>query len=169
MTEQRAYYHWNAGELAEPSAAACRMEQDLRDFLRVNPRAEVILIGHSMGAATALRTLARFSAGEGCFYLLSLDPVDRSLLPERPACVCWWGNAYVVHSRSARDFIPAMGGRWNACAGADVNLCFDGRLPHSGGFLPLHDDAAALLMARPNGGASSLLMELLRRLRSTEE
>ncbi len=167
VTEQRAYYHWNAGQDATPGNASPRLAEDVRAFLQVNPKADVILIAHSMGAATALRTLGHFREDEGRFFLLTLDPVDRTTRPERPPALHWWGNAYVTHSQSLRDFIPAMGGRWNACRGADVNLRFDGRFPHSGGFHPIHDDAAALLREYPAGGESSLLQQL--RLHLTTE
>ncbi len=157
--ELRAYY-WYSGGAADPAEAPARLEKDIRAFLRLNPGADIILIAHSMGAGTALRTLARFSAAEGRFYLLTLDPVDGSLTPQRPPCVRWWGNAYVTHSRSPRDFIAEMGGRWNACKGADYNLRFDGRRPEARGFYPIHDDAAGQLLGRPGGRVS--LMESLR-------
>ncbi len=158
---QRAYY-WYALPAVEAEETPRRIEADIRAYLALNPQAPVILIGHSMGAATALRSLARFKAGEGRFYLLTLDPVDRGTRPERPACVRWWGNAYVTHSQSPRDFIPELGGRWNACAGADCNLRFDGRRPEMGGYYPIHDDAAGLLLCRPTGSKLSLHAALRR-------
>ncbi len=165
VPELRAYYHWNAGNDAEPQRAPGQLAADIRAFLRVNPGAEVVLIGHSMGAGTALKALQLLAAGEGRFYLLTLDPADRSTRPERPACVAWWGNAWLSHSQSLRDFLPAMGGRWNACAGADMNLHFDGRRPNSWGRLPIHDDAAAFLLASPEAAPDAAPAELWSGLR----
>ncbi len=156
QVERRGYYQWNGGDPAAQHAPA-PIVADIRAFLRVNPQAEVVLIGHSLGAATALRALQELKAEEGRFCLLTLDPVDSSTPPERPASVAWWGNAWLSHSQSKRDFLFALGGRWNACAGADVNLHFDGRRPTSWGRLPIHDDAAGFLLARPAGAAASLL------------
>ncbi len=166
--EQRAYYWYGEGEL-DPGAAPRRIEADIRAYLARNPGAELIVIGHSMGAATALRTLARFRPGEGRFYLLTLDPVDRSTRPDRPEAVHWWGNAYVTHSQSPRDFVPELGGRWNACQGADLNLRFDGRRPEMQGRYPIHDNAPGLLLGHPShkGKPRPSLHDALRRALNT--
>ncbi len=164
IPEQRAYYWFSEGGL-DAEAMPRRIAEDIRAYLALNPQADIVLIGHSMGAATAVRCLAKHlrRTGEGRFYLLTLDPVDRSTLPDRPAAVHWWGNAYVVHSQSPRDFVPELGGRWNACAGADLNLRFDGRWPEMRGRYPIHDDAMGMLLGSPGGkGGQVSLLDSLR-------
>lgn len=166
--ELRAYYHWHAGNPGMTLEAASRaIAEDIAAFRRRNPGADVILIGHSLGASTAWRTALLLTPpsqpSSGKVYLLTLDPVDRSIRPSRPETVAWWGNGYVAHSASLRDFIAVWGGRWGACPGADMNLCFDGRNRDEEGQPYIHDHAAALLLSR--GGRSSSLLEGLQQAR----
>ena len=148
-------------------AAARAIAEDIAAFRRRNPGADIVLIGHSLGASTAWRTALLLAPPSqptsGKVYLLTLDPVDRTMRPSRPETVAWWGNGYVTHSTSLRDFIAVWGGRWGACPGADMNLCFDGRSQDEKGQPYIHDHAAALLLSR--GGHASSLLEGLRQAR----
>lgn len=154
--ENRAYYHWSLGRPDALDEGIAGLARQLGEYGTRHPRSPLVLVGHSMGAATALKIAAALPESQKV-YLLTLDPADRSTKPERPASVAWWGNAYVVASQSGHDFIAEWGGRWNACAGADVNLAYDGRRKDEAGQPYIHDNAASLLMSRGNACGFSLL------------
>lgn len=166
--ETRAYYHWHAGHPQSSDQGAAALAGHIRDYRRANPAADVVLIGHSMGAAMALRTAHLLQATEGRVFLITLDPADRSYKPQRPASATWWGNAYVVESLSGHDYIAVLGGRWNSCRAADVNLRFDGRRRDEAGYHYIHDNALALLMSR-NRGSHPSLFDILRALLVNKE
>lgn len=145
----RAYYRWHAGLTDDdPMAAARVIAGHISTYLETNPGADVVLMGHSLGASTALKVATLLPPGQGRVFLVTLDPVDRSTTPKRPACVTWWGNAYVENSQSARDALYALGGRWSHCDGADVNLCFRGEDEDEAGCHYIHDNAWSFLMSR---------------------
>lgn len=146
-----AYYHWHAGRPDLPGEGLQSIARDIASFRQLNPRADLALIGHSLGAGSALRLLAMLPPGQGRLFLITLDPIDRSCRPERPASLLWWGNAYITASRSRYDFLLAAGGRWNACSAADVNLRFDGRHQDERGLPYIHDRADAMLFSRTLG------------------
>lgn len=165
--ETRAYYHWHGGNPAEPELGAAQLAERIAQYRQLNPQADLVLIGHSMGATLALRTAAHLNREDGRVFVLTLDPADRSYHPQRAAAVTWWGNAYVINSRSGHDFIAAIGGRWNACREADVNLCFDGRLRDEFGHYYIHDNAFSLLTSSGRGRYISLCNALCRILKTT--
>lgn len=162
-TENRAYYHWNGG-VTEDATKGYRVIADaVATFRQQNPQADVVLIGHSMGAAAALKAaelLPAPAAGEGRVFLITLDPTDRVVQPVRPPSVSWWGNGYVVQSQSGHDFIAVLGGRWNHCEQADVNIRFNGLRTDEFGYEFIHDNALSLFMSRL-GSIKSSLFELL--------
>ena len=151
--ETRAYYHWHAGHPGDQDRGAAELAEHIAAFRQSNPRASVVLIGHSMGASLALKTAQLLSSSDGRVMILTLDPVDRSYTPKRPKSVTWWGNAYVVNSLSAHDFIACWGGRWNECPQADVNICFDGRQLNEHDYHYIHDDALALMLSKRTGSS----------------
>ena len=53
--ETRAYYHWHAGCPADCARGAHGLAEQVRAYRRNNSAADVVLIGHSMGASMALR------------------------------------------------------------------------------------------------------------------
>lgn len=164
VPEARAYYHWNGGVVQDARQGYQVIANDVEAFCQHNAAAQVVLIGHSMGAAAALRVadlLAGAAARPERLMVLTLDPADRSVKPVRPQGVAWWGNAYVVNSRSAHDFIAQLGGRWNHCSQADVNICFDGRRADEFGHFFIHDNALSLLLSR-RGSAQVSLLDLLK-------
>lgn len=146
-----AYYHWHAGRPDLPGEGLQSIAGAIASFRQRNPGADLVLIGHSLGAGSALRLAAMLPPGQGRLFLITLDPIDRSCRPERPASLNWWGNAYITESRSGYDFLLAAGGRWNACSAADVNLRFDGRRQDERGQLYIHDRADAMLFSRTLG------------------
>ena len=151
----RAYYHWHLGDPGNFDRAVERLAERLQAFRTINPAAPLLLAGHSLGAATALRVAAKLDGRPGGpVYLVTLDPVDRLTDPTRPKCVTWWGNSYIVNSRDVRDFIPQVGGRWNECKGADVNIRMDGRTQDDYGFPYQHGGARSMLFCKGDAAQS---------------
>ena len=146
--ETRAYYYCHAG-LADmaPLAAPKLIAAHIEAYRRNTPGADVVLLGHSLGASTALKAANLLQEGRGRVFLLTSDPVDRSVTPVRPASVTWWGNAYVTASQSPQDALYALGGRWNHCEGADINLLFRGTDCNEQGYAYIHDYAHSFLMS----------------------
>lgn len=165
--ETRAYYHWHAGQPADIEQGATEISSHIAAYRRNNPGADVILIGHSMGASMALRVAHLQNPEDGSVYVMTLDPADRSYIPRRPDAVNWWGNAYVTNSLSGHDYIAVMGGRWKSCRQADVNLRFDGRKRDEAGLHYIHDNALSLLLSRGTKQGVSLY-EILRNILITK-
>ncbi len=161
--EARAYYHWNGGVVEDATRGYQAIADAVSAFRAKNPGADVVLIGHSMGAATALKAAELLPASatpKGRIFLVTLDPADRVVQPIRPASVHWWGNAYVVNSQSGHDFIAAWGGRWNHCKQADVNIRFNGLKSDEYGYEFIHDNALSLFMSRRGSVSLSLFQSL---------
>ena len=146
--ETRAYYHWHAGQPADIAQGATEICSHIAAYRRNNPDADVVLIGHSMGASMALRVAHLLNPEDGAVYVMTLDPADRGYTPYRAPAMTWWGNAYVTNSLSGHDYIAVMGGRWNSCKQADINLRFDGRKRDEAGLHYIHDNALSLLLSR---------------------
>ena len=166
--ETRAYYHWHAGQPADIEQGATEICSHIAAYRRNNPGADVVLIGHSMGASMALRVAHLLNPEDGAVYVMTLDPADRSYTPRRPDAVNWWGNAYVTNSLSGNDYIAVMGGRWKSCRQADINLRFDGRKRDEAGLHYIHDNALSLLLSRGAKQGVSLY-ETLRNVLITRE
>lgn len=162
--ETRAYYHWHAGYPDNVEQGAVGISSHIAAYRRNNPGAAIVLIGHSMGASMALRAAHLLNPADGGVYVITLDPADRSYTPRRPDAVKWWGNAYVINSLSGHDYIAVLGGRWNSCRQADVNLRFDGRNRDEAGLHYIHDNALSLLLSRGTKSGVSLYDLLLKRL-----
>ena len=146
--ETRAYYHWHAGQPTDIEQGATDICSHIAAYRRNNPGADVVLIGHSMGASMALRVAHLLNPADGGVYVMTLDPADRGYKPNRAPAVKWWGNAYVTNSLSDHDYIAVMGGRWNSCKQANINLRYDGRKRDEAGLHYIHDNALSLLLSR---------------------
>ena len=156
----RAYHHWHMGDAENFDLAAEKLAERLQAFRTINPTAPLVLVGHSLGASTALQAAARLDGKPGGpVYLVTLDPVDRLTNPTRPKCVTWWGNSYIVNSQDPRDIIPQIGGRWNACKEADVNIRMDGRTRDDYGYPYQHGGAMSMLFCKGDA-AQSLYLQL---------
>lgn len=169
--EARAYYHRHGGFVADAPKGYREIADAIMAFREKNPAADVVLIGHSMGAATALKVaelLPAAEAGQGRVLLVTIDPADRVVQPIRPASVYWWGNCYVVNSQSGHDFIAELGGRWNHCDQADANIQFSGLRTDEYGHAFIHDNAFSLFMSR-KGSSSLSLRDLLQRHLSSDK
>lgn len=156
MAEHRAYYHWGLGHADSLQEALHDLAIQIETYRTTHSDTELVLIGHSLGAASALKLSELLMPGVGKIALITLDPVDRSTTPHRPKSVTWWGNSYVQDSQSPRDFIAVLGGRWDQCAGADLNLRFDGHYQDESGHPYIHDNATALILSRGNEKRTSL-------------
>lgn len=156
----KAYHYWHMGDAENFDKAAGKLAERLQAFRTINPAAPLVLVGHSLGASTALQAAAKLDGKPGGpVYLVTLDPVDRLTKPVRPQCVTWWGNCYIVNSQDARDIIPQIGGRWNACQGADVNIRMDGRTRDDYGYLYQHGGAMSMFFCKGDA-AQSLYLQL---------
>ena len=161
----RAYHHWHMGDAENFDLAADKLAERLQAFRTINPTAPLVLVGHSLGASTALQAAARLDGKPGGpVYLVTLDPVDRLTNPTRPKCVTWWGNSYIVNSQDPRDIIPQVGGRWNACKEADVNICMDGRTRDDYGYHYQHGGAMSMFFCKGDA-AQSLYLQLCDQVR----
>lgn len=97
---------------------------ELEELRRRYPGLPVVLIGHSYGGSCAVEVARRQSVQAAPLCLLTVDAVARRQKSVRPACVEWWGNAYLRDGGGFMDAVPRIGGRWGHCAGADANLAF---------------------------------------------
>ncbi|MCQ2365989.1 MAG: hypothetical protein MJ056_02335 [Akkermansia sp.] len=162
----KAYHYWHMGDAENFDKAAGKLAERLQAFRTINPAAPLVLVGHSLGASTALQAAAKLDGKPGGpVYLVTLDPVDRLTKPVRPQCVTWWGNCYIVNSQDARDVIPQIGGRWNACKGADVNIRMDGRTRDDYGYLYQHGGAMSMFFCKGDA-AQSLYLQLCDRIKT---
>ena len=125
-----AYYHWDGGGCG--------------------------VIGHSYGGSCAVEVSRRQSVQAAPLCLLTVDAVARRQKSVRPACVEWWGNAYLRDGGGFMDAVPRIGGRWGHCAGADANLAFSGYSRDREGRLYSHRRPAPMLYEPPGEEACSL-------------
>lgn len=126
----RAFYAWDSCRGSLLAHHTTRLRKDLEAFFAVNPRADLILVGHSYGGSAAMDVVRNLRGPHGRIIVATLDPVSRrgrSMPRVRAAGVDYWVNAYCYPYTTWRDTVPAVGGAWRHCPQADVNLVFDGR------------------------------------------
>lgn len=119
-----AYYHWDGGGCGVFFDRCGKIAVELEELRRRYPGLPVVLIGHSYGGSCAVEVARRQSVQAAPLCLLTVDAVARRQKSVRPACVEWWGNAYLQDGGGFMDAVPRIGGRWGHCAGADANLAF---------------------------------------------
>ncbi len=151
-----AYYHWDGGGCGVFRDRCDRIAADVDAARRAHPDLPFVLVGHSYGGSCALEVARRQTAHAMPLCVVTIDPVARRQKPARPACVDWWGNSYLVKAWGIKDVLPAIGGRWNYCAGADVNLEFSGRNKDIYGRKFCHDRPNAMFTEAPEAGVKSL-------------
>lgn len=165
----RAFYDWEGGDGNLISHSTERLQHDLRAFMQRNPRADVVLLGHSYGGSAVMDALRHIQdvTTHGRIFVVTLDPVSRfeaSAPRERAPQVDGWLNAYCAPYRTPVDVVPMLGGSWGHCPQADMNFVYPGTKRDANGRRFRHRNPRPLLMeASPVQGASPY-EELLRRL-----
>ena len=129
---------------------------ELEELRRECPGLPIVLIGHSYGGSCAVEVARRQSVQAAPLCLLTIDAVARRQKNARPACVEWWGNAYLRDGGGFMDVVPRIGGRWGHCAGADANLAFSGYRRDREGRLYSHRRPAPMLYEAPAEETCSL-------------
>lgn len=128
-TQLRAYYAWESGTGNLLFHSTWKLQRDLRAFLKLNPAADLVLVGHSYGGSAimdALRGVADVPH-TGKTLVFTVDPVsrrERSKPRERAPQVDYWINSYCYPYRNVRDVAAKVGGPWRECPQADVNVRF---------------------------------------------
>ena len=126
----RAFYAWDGGRGCLPFHSTRLLQEDLRKFLSINPRANLIFIGHSYGGSAIMDALRGLNCEHGRVLAVTLDAVscrERSKPRERATGVDYWVNVYCSPYRHPKDLAAIIGGPWRACPQADVNICFSGK------------------------------------------
>lgn len=162
----RAYYAWDGGRGCLLAHDTKLLQNDLRAFLLLNPKADVVLIGHSYGASAAMDVLRHLGSDlpRGRTVVLTIDPVsmrERSHPRERAEGVDYWINVYCEPYCHGKDILAAIGGPWRECTQADVNLRFSGRERDAKGRRYQHTRPDSLLMERPKNQPLSAYEHLL--------
>ena len=165
----RAYYAWDGAEGSLFDHNTEEIRQDLSAFLRINPAAHLIFIGHSYGGSATMDVLRHLGATpHGRVLVVTLDAVscrERSYPRERAAGVDYWVNSYCAPYRTAGDIVPKIGGPWRHCEQADANLCFSGEQRGSDGRRYQHKYPHPLFVDVAPGGQESAYAQLLRALK----
>lgn len=156
----RAFYAWDGAQGWLFSHHTRLLQGDLRAFLRINPKAKIVFIGHSYGASAVMDALRELGPDvpRGRVVVVTLDPVskrERSHPRERAQGVDYWINVYCEPYRHGKDIFAAIGGPWRHCPQADVNLRFSGKERDSRGRRYQHSWPEALLEERPNAQSFS--------------
>lgn len=147
----RAFYDWEGGDGNLLSHSTERLQCDLRAFMQRNPRADVVLLGHSYGGSAVMDALRHLNDVQehGSIYVVTLDPVSRfkaSAPRERAPQVNRWLNAYCAPYRTPVDVVPLLGGAWRHCPQADANLVYPGTMCDADGGRYRHRNPRPLLM-----------------------
>lgn len=127
----RAFYAWDSGTGNLLFHSTWRLQRDLRAFMRRNPQADIVLLGHSYGGSAVMDALRHIQdvTEHGRILVVTLDPVsrrERSVPCGRAPQVDVWINAYCKPYRTAADVVPMVGGAWRHCPQADANIVYPG-------------------------------------------
>ncbi len=127
----RAHYAWDGGGAGLIWHSTAGIRRDIEAFLRVNPKADLVFVGHSYGGSAVMDVLRHLKAKPNKVIVTTLDPVSRrsrSHPRERAAGVSYWVNSYCSDYRDIKDSVASIGGAWGRCPQADMNLDFPGTL-----------------------------------------
>lgn len=149
----RAFYAWDGGRGCLLFHSTKLIQEDLREFFKVNPQADLVMIGHSYGGSATMDVLRHLQAPHGRTLVVTIDAVscrERSFPRERAQGVDYWVNVYCSPYRHFKDLAASVGGPWRHCEQADVNIVFSGeerdraerRYQHAQP-LPLFEDRAS--------------------------
>ncbi len=126
----RACYAWDGARGCLLFHSTSLIREDIEQFLKLNPGADLVLVGHSYGGAAVMDVLRHLKTKPGRVVAVTLDAVscrERSFPRERAAGVDYWANVYCSPYRHPKDLAAMVGGQWAECPQADVNLCFSGK------------------------------------------
>lgn len=163
-TQHRAFYAWDGGTGNIFFHSTWKLQRDLRAFLTVNPRADLVLIGHSYGGSAIMDALRHIGPVEGKVLVVTVDPVscrERSKPRERAEEVDFWLNSYCSPYCSPKDLAAWVGGSWRHCEQADVNLVFSGEKRDKEGRRYQHAQPLPLLCEKPADGSKSAYEQLV--------
>ena len=169
----RAYYAWDSGTGNLLFHSTWKLQRDLRAFLRVNPGADLVLLGHSYGGSAIMDALRHVQdvPHTGKVLVATIDPVSRrsrSLPRKRAPQVDFWVNAYCEPYRDVQDVAAWLGGPWGRCEQAEVNLHYPGTQRSADGSRFSHARPEPLVMeASPVSGKSTsgVLLEACKHLK----
>ena len=159
----RAYYAWDSGTGNLLFHSTWKLQRDLNAFCKLNPKADIILIGHSYGGSAIMDALRHLKEPHGQVIVATIDPVSRrqrSKPREKAACVNFWINAYCYPYRNLRDGFARMGGPWRYCEQADINLNFPGTQRDTDGTRFAHVYPEPMLM-EPNPATGKSVYRLI--------
>lgn len=129
--QYRAFYAWDGGSGSIFAHSTRVLQGDLQAFLKVNPHADLIFVGHSYGGSAVMDALRHIGPVQGRVLVVTLDPVsrrERSAPRDRAPGIDYWINVYCDEKRTLRDAIVSLGGPWGHCPQADENYVFLGTL-----------------------------------------
>ncbi len=165
----RAFYAWDGGRGCLVYHNTRLIQNDLRKFLKANPKADLVFVGHSYGGSAIMDVLRHVDKRQGRTMVVTLDAVscrERSHPRERAADVDYWVNVYCSPYRHFKDLAASIGGPWRYCEQADVNICFSGKMRDSQARRYQHAQPQPLFVEKAPGqslSASELLIQACRR------
>lgn len=156
----RAYYAWDSGTGNLLVHSTWKLQRDLRAFLRLNPQADVVLLGHSYGGSAIMDALRGVQdvPHAGKVLVVTVDPVSRrarSLPRARAPQVDFWINAYCSPYRHVGDVVAWLGGPWGHCPQAELNLHYPGTARGADGARFSHVYPEAMVMEVAPGAQKS--------------
>lgn len=125
----RACYAWDGGRGCLLIHSTRLIRDDVNNFLKLNPGADLVFVGHSYGGSAVMDVIRQIKGEHGNIVVVTLDAVsrrDRSLPRSRAEGVDYWVNVYCSPYRHPKDLAAMIGGQWQECPQADENLCFSG-------------------------------------------
>ena len=164
----RAYYAWDSGTGNLLFHSTWKLQRDLNAFCKLNPKADIILIGHSYGASAIMDALRHLNEPHGQIIVATIDPVSRrqrSKPRKKAACVDYWINAYCYPYRNLRDGFARVGGPWRHCEQADINLNFPGTQRDADGDRFAHVYPEPMLMGSNPATGKSVYQLICERLK----
>lgn len=163
--QYRAFYDWDGGDGMLFLNNVNNMVRDVQTFLAVNPKADLIFIGHSYGGSAVMDVLRQVTNPHGRIIVVTIDPVSRktrSLPRQRARGIDYWINIYCDDVRVPIDYVVKLGGVWKNCPQADENIRFLGTARDDKGDLYRHTRPEPLFFERMDDCPETPYERLLR-------
>ena len=167
----RACYAWEGARGCLLFHSTKLIREDIEAFLKNNPGADLVFVGHSYGGSAVMDVMRHLKSDNyGRVIAVTLDAVsrrDRSFPKERAKGVDHWINVYCNPYRHPKDLAAVIGGQWEDCEQADVNLCFSGKERDVKGRRYQHARPDSLFTEKnkqANASAYDLMIEACKRL-----